>query len=179
MWKSQKLKHLDITIEDNLQSYFFERLEMFNKSLERPLGQEIIYYSAHVLYRYSDTHEYFEVDENGVKEKVLGIRLLELQHLSRGERKNGLKDIGDTSLCLLGVFSDSVQKKIIDESYYSNLGRTAYSQLNNLEPNYLDIPGFYKNLAREFGSVVSALSLFTRDFFNRESPLLIKKVSNS
>lgn len=168
----KSVQNTKIIIEDSLQSYFFESLDRFNNSLSIKLPIETIYYSSYVLNKYSISSEYFHSDGDGMREKVLGTGLLEASSLSLIERKFKLKDIGDTSLCLLGVFSDSVNKKILNENYYSKIGVTAYRQLNSLEPSFMDVPDFYHELSNHFSEVVRFLSLFTRDFFkkNNQSP---------
>ncbi len=138
---------------------------------------ETIYYSSYVLNKYSVSQNYFEESEGVLKEKILGLKLLESNQANSSERKEKLKDIGDTTLCLLGVFSDSVNKKILDEKYYANIGMTAYKQLNSIEPNYLDVPNFYENLSGRYFKIVEFLSIFTRDFFNSKDERNLLKVS--
>src|SRR3569833_2106776 len=48
---------------------------------------------------------------------------------SPDERVRQLKDVGDTSLYVSGVFQDSVQRKQVDLDYYIQMGGTAYSEL--------------------------------------------------
>lgn len=170
-------KNSSIIIEDSLQSYFFEHLDKFNRTLSNSLPIETIYYSSYVLNKYSSTANYFEKDQNGLRDKILGIKLLEVEQLSKAEKKAKLKDIGDTSLCLLGVFSESVNKKILDESYYAQVGISAYTKLNSIEPNYMDVPDFYRSLSAKYLSVVELLSVFTRDFFKTKTDNRILKVS--
>lgn len=173
-----KKTNSQIIIENSLQSYFFEKLSKLNDALANKLPMETVYYSSYVLNKYSLSEDFFEIVDNKVSEKVLGRMLLESQQVDKNQRREVLKEVGDTTLCLMGVFSDSINNKILDESYYVNLGVTAYDQLNSLNPSYMDIPDFYKKLSTSFRDVVRILTIFTDDFFDKEKRyLLFNKVS--
>ena len=161
-----KTDEKQIFIEDSLQNYFFENLSQLNATLSAPLPEETIFYSSQVLNTMAKSANFFEILENGeIREKMLGVKFLESWQLPKGEQKSELKDIGDTSMCLCGVFTDNISNKIVDQSYYIKLGRTAYSKLNALEPDFLGISNFYMGLSEQFETIVNILSLFTRDFF--------------
>ena len=159
-------KNNKIFIEDSLQCYFFEHLSQLNGTIKRPLPQETIFYSSQVLNNMAVSSNFFEILENGeVREKMLGFQFLKSCQLSKIEQKSKLKDIGDTSMYLCGVFTESLSKKIVDQSYYIKLGQTAYAKLNTLEPDFLGIEHFYQDLSQQLKTVVEVLALFTRDFF--------------
>ena len=161
-----KTKKQQIFIEDSLQCYFFESLAQFNASLSVPLPQEIVFYSSQVLNAMAISTNFFHTSESGeMQEKMLGVKFLEARRLPRGEQKSELKDIGDTSLCLCGLFAKNLERKIVDQSYYMQLGRTAYLNLDALEPDFLGLSNFYLGLSGRFETVVGILALFTRDFF--------------
>ena len=168
-----KTDEKQIFIEHNLQNYFFENLSRFNATLSTPLTEETIFYSSQVLNTMAKSDNFFEILENGeIREKMLGVKFLESWQLPKGEQKSELKDIGDTSMCLCGVFTDNLSNKIVDQSYYIKLGRTAYSKLNALVPDFLGIPNFYKGLSEQFETIVHILSLFTRDFFKDQQCII-------
>ena len=140
-----------IFIEDSLQCYFFENLSQLNGVIKNPLPLEIIFYSSQVLNAMAVSSNFFEILDNGkIQEKMLGVKFLQSFQLSRGEQKSELKDIGDTSMCLCGVFAENLSKKIVDYDYYIKLGKAAYSKLDALEPNLLGISHF---LSRPFGAI--------------------------
>ena len=155
-----------IFVEDSLQCYFFEHLGQLNEAMEAPLPLEIIFYSSQVLNAMAISSNFFEILEDGaVREKVLGLKLLESCQLSKGEQKSELKDIGDTSMCLCGVFTENLSNKIVDQNYYIKLGQTAYLKLDALEPDFLGVSHFYLGLSERFEVIVQVLALFTRGFF--------------
>ena len=149
----------DIITVPSLQSYFYESLCEVNNTSLCPVLNEALFYSSDVLDKFSHSAEYYEYSEGRVKEKILGEMFLEAQLKSLEEQKRIYKDIGDTSLILCGYFSESINKKIVDKSYYKNLGVTAYQRLNSVVPTVLDVPSFFKVMASSFDAVTGLISI--------------------
>jgi len=141
-----------IILSGNLQGFFFDGLSELNKKSLCPIPESIIYYSSDVLDKFALSEDFFETSDGKVREKILGMKLLEASSYTSQEQKKIYKEIGDTSLILCGYFSESINKKIVDVQYYSKIGRMAYSHLNNVTPRFLDIPHFYGMVATCFGS---------------------------
>lgn len=154
-------------IENSLQSYFYTQLQEFNEKSLEPLPNETIYYSSLVMDKFGDAGKYFETIEGKVRDKVLGIKLLEASQMTREKKKRTLKDIGDTALLICGFFSDSLNKKIIDTKYYQELGQTAYRHLNSEVPSAYDIPSFFKILSFRFDQVTTVMSLVSEKTLNQ------------
>lgn len=173
-----------IILSPSLKAYFFESLSTINNESSCPIPQSLIYYSSDLLERLSLSKNYFEVQEGKVKEKILGLKLLESSELPVSEQVKVLRDVADTSLIVSSYFSDSIKKKFVDESYYVQVGKNAYERLNNLSPQYLDIPSFYHMLATSFdrvGWLLKKLSIETFKSQNKSSfdeiSFLSRKVS--
>lgn len=148
-----------IVTATDLKSYFFQGLnELNNKSL-CPVPQETIFYSSVVLDRFALSATYFEFNEGRVREKILGMKLLEAGSLPLESQKRTYQEVGDTALMLCGYFSESLNKKIVDLTYYAQLGKTAYGRLNNHLPRHLDVPDFYHVLASSFENVTTLINL--------------------
>ncbi len=161
----------------NLKAYFFEGLnELNNKSL-CPVPQETIFYSSVVLDRYALSDSYFEFNEGRVREKILGMKLLEAGTLPLDAQKRTYQEVGDTALMLCGYFSESVSKKLVDLSYYAQVGKTAYGRLNAFAPRHLDVPDFYSVLASSFENVTSLISMLaSKDKFEDPRQKIFEKV---
>lgn len=159
-----------IHLEHSLQAFFFDRLSDINKKSTRPVPSEMIYYSSLVMDRYADSSNYFAMEDDGsIKEKVLGIKLLEASQKNGRQKQMELKEIGDTALVLCGFFSESVNRKITDISYYQSLGQSAYHQLNNIIPELYEMPDFYLNISRGFQSLMNLLSIISSQFLSDRS----------
>lgn len=148
-----------IILEANLKGYFFEGLVELNKKSLCPVPESIIYYSSDVLDKFSLSKNFYDMNEGKVREKILGLKLLEASHMSREDQKRVYKEVADMSLLFCGYFSASVNKKIIDTHYYSQIGKMAYGQLNNVAPSFLDIPSFYGMIATCFESMTTLMSM--------------------
>ncbi len=161
-----------IVLETSLQVFFFDHLQEFNKKSITPLTNETIYYSSIVMNNFSESSRLFEQVENKSREKLLGIKLLESSQYSKEKQKSILKDIAETSLFVCGFFADSLNKKIIDQKYYEDLGKIAYQRLNAFSPSYYDIPSFYNKMARHFSDVTLLMSLVSKKYSADSDPAM-------
>lgn len=148
-----------IILSSNLQGYFFDGLIELNKKSLCPVPESVLYYSSEVLEKHALSSDFFEISEGKVREKILGIKLLEATQLSRVEQKKVFREVGEMSLLVCGYFAESVNKKLVDTNYYAQLGKMAYGNLNNIAPSFLDIPSFYKLVATCFESLTTLLAI--------------------
>jgi hypothetical protein len=148
-----------LILSTSLRGFFFEGLNDLNKRSLCPVPDAIIYYTSDVLDKFALSESFFDISEGKVRHKVLGMKILEASQLSRDEQRKVYKEVADMSLLTCGYFSESVNKKIVDKSYYSQLGKMAYSQLNNVSPSFLDIPSFYQMFATCFEPMTTLLML--------------------
>ncbi len=163
----------------NLQGYFFEGLLEINRNSICPLPESIIYYSSNVLDKFALSEHLFEIQEGKVRDKILGTKLLEATQLNRDDQMRVYKEVADTSLIVCGYFSESVNRKIVDTSYYAQLGMMAYEHLNNVLPAFLDIPCFYHMVATSFGHVTNLMTILaSKERAGSQNELLFKKMMN-
>jgi hypothetical protein len=148
-----------IILTTNLKGFFFEGLSELNKKSICPVPESIIYYSSDVLDKFALSEDFFETTDGKVREKILGMKLLEASLHNREEQKKIYKEVADMSLLVCGYFSESVNNKIVDTQYYAQLGKMAYSHLNNVTPRFLDIPHFYGMVATCFESLTTLMTL--------------------
>ncbi len=166
-----------IILAANLQGYFFDGLLQLNRKSLCPIPESILYYSSDVLDKFALSQDYFEIQEGRVREKILGTKLLEASQLERVEQKRVYKEVADMSLIVCGYFSPSVNRKIIDANYYSQIGKTAYGHLNQMIPAFMDIPCFYSMLATSFESLTTLISLLAeKNRTGQENNLLFRKI---
>ncbi len=169
-----------IITSSNLQGFFFEGLNELNKKSLCPIPESIIFYSSEVLDKFALTQDFFEVtDEGKIRQKILGMKLLEAMQMSREEQKRTYKEVADMSLLVCGYFSESVNKKIVDTHYYAQLGKMAYGHLNNVSPSFLDIPSFYGMVSTCFESMTTLMSNFaSKNRYGSDHELLFKKLNS-
>ena len=153
-----------ITLAQELQPFFFDQLDQINKKSTTAVGQEFIFYLSWILDYYAAGEVFFEITNGKMEDKVLGLKLLSLKDMAKTEQIKTLKDVGDTSLVLCGVFGASLENKLISESYYHQLGRTAFTQLDALCPEWFNIPSFYRLVANQFEKLILLLRLAAQNF---------------
>lgn len=157
MQEGQNSKNIILTA--NLKGFFFEGLSELNKKSICPVPESIIYYSSDVLDKFALSEDFFETADGKVREKILGMKLLEASLHNREDQKKIYKEVADMSLMVCGYFSESVNKKIVDTQYYAQLGKMAYSHLNTVTPRFLDIPHFYGMVATCFESLTTLMTM--------------------
>ena len=150
---------LEVVWGASLQGYFFEELKKINEKSSRPLPEKTIIYSSWVMSNLGESEKYFDTREGKVQEKVLGVKLMESGQMPVEQRKRVLWDIGDTSLLLCGYFFKSVSNKIVDISYYRELGKMAYRRLDAIVPEMYDTTAFFKVLAELFDDMTAVISI--------------------
>lgn len=166
-----------IILSASLKGFFFEGLNDLNKKSLCPVPESVIYYSSNVLDKFALSSDFFETSEGKVREKILGTKLLEATQMSREEQKKIYKEVGDMSLLVCGYFSESVNKKIVDTHYYAQLGKMAYSHLNHVIPNFMDIPSFYGMVSTCFESLTTLMMILASKNRNPvDNNLIFKKL---
>jgi hypothetical protein len=177
MERRRSIMQNKIILSTNLKGFFFDGLTELNKKSLCPVPQSIIYYSSDVLDKFTLSQDFFETSEGKIREKILGMKLLEATQLTREEQKRVYKEVGDMSLMVCGYFSESVSKKIVDTQYYAQLGKMAYSHLNNVTPTFLDIPSFYGMVATCFESMTTLMTILaTKNRTGEENNLIFNKI---
>ena len=94
-----------IILQTNLKGYFFDGLNSLNKKSLCPVPESVIFYSSDVLDKFALSQDFFEVSEGKVREKILGMKLLEATQFTRDEQRRVYKEVGDMSLMICGYFS--------------------------------------------------------------------------
>lgn len=169
-----------IITASTLQGFFFEGLNELNKKSLCPVPESIIFYSSDVLDKFALSQDFFEIYEGKVREKILGLKLLEAMQMSREDQRRTYKEVAEMSLLVCGYFSESVNKKIVDTNYYAQLGKMAYGHLNSMGPTFLDIPCFYSMVSTCFEATTMLMANFAlRNRTGNENEMIFRKVLKS
>jgi hypothetical protein len=108
--------------------------------------------------------------------RALGPELLAASRLDPVHRSVRLRDVGDTTLFLTGIFLDHIEAKPAATEYYFSIGRTAYGRLAELAgtsgalavhaPTFAELSGRFV----EFVRVLSAIA--DRELFSGSERLM-------
>ena len=160
----------------SLTQFFFKTLTEVNHRSVCPVPEELILYSSQVLDQYALSENFYQINGGKVNEKVLGMSYLEAHTMSPIDRKRTYKDIGDSVLVQLGLFSDRVKSKAVNESYYIDLGRSSYEKMGRLNCSFYDIPNFYLQLSTSFEYLIKLLMIMNeKNKFNSFEDYLIEQ----
>lgn len=113
-----------------------------------------------------------------IDDAPLGLKLLESVSAEPRERREKLREVGDTSLFVSGFWTESFARKMVDVEYYIGLGGTAYGELAKTGSGWSRDPygGVYETLAENFARFVEVLMLVSRRLLPPTSPRDIIKL---
>lgn len=173
MTDSHKNTPKKLILNESLQSFFLDSLTEQNKKSLRPVPAEALYYSSEVLNDFVNPAKFFELNDEGkVRQKILGLKLLEAYQFTVSEQKRMYKDVGESALILCGMFNESVNRKILDINYYHNVGKEAYGRLNSIEREAYNRQEFYDLIADCFATLTTLINRVANIHSKHEERLL-------
>lgn len=141
-----------------------------------PLAYE---YLVKLLTHYITTENLFdETSESGRRTRsTLAELYLKAMNAEPANRIELLKKLGDTSLYISGFFGESLNRKIIDISYYVNMGETAFHSLSISvsEEAYCSL---YREFSKQFVQYMDVLSHISKQGLSCPNSNLLKLYEN-
>jgi hypothetical protein len=96
--------------------------------------------------------------EPGYDETPLALLYVRAMESSRFDRARLLRTLGDAALFVSGFFADSLQRRLVDLSYYRTLGGQAYARLSR-QDGWLEYDSqVFGELAQRFGEFADVLA---------------------
>jgi len=147
--------------ETNLVEYFRSSIDdaLTNQNIE--VEPETARYLVNILSFFSRTDNLYPRDADGCQSKPLALMYAEAtEEQSSDARFQALRRLGDLSLFICGVFSDSLNRKVVDVDYYAAMGGGAYAYLSgDLHASRLRTLGeIFSELADKFSDCVDVLA---------------------
>ncbi len=157
----------NIITKKSIQEYFFDSVNAAVKNQQIDTSDEIICYLVNVLTSFSRSEDLFEYSEEGVTLKPLALMYTDaLSESLLAERIRILQKLGDTALFISGVFSDSLNNRLVDVDYYIAMGGNAYSYLSDsMRHHYRKASAqpIFEELTNKFVDFVDVLSEVTEN----------------
>ena len=157
----------NIITKKSLQEYFFDSVNAAVKNQQVETSDEIIYYLVNLLTSFSRSEDLFQYNEDGVSLKPLALMYTDaLSETALAERIRILQKLGDTALFISGVFSDSLNNRLVDVDYYIAMGGNAYSYVSDSMRSYYRnnaVQPLYEELTNKFVDFVDVLSEVTEN----------------
>jgi hypothetical protein len=152
---------MDVLVEDNLFSFFFDQVRSAREVRGTDVREHTEFYLVSLLTHFGRSPNLFEVNGERVDERPLAIRLLESRRSgSTGNRLRDLKQLADSTLYVLGFFSQSLRRSTVNMRYYAGLAESAYGDLAVItrgRASGVDDSAF-SELSHRFGDCVEIIS---------------------
>ena len=149
--------------EKNLRHFFQESVHQALKNQHLQAQEYTIVYLVNLLTTFSRSENLFELEpaSGGLALKPLaGFYNDAINAQSGFERDLALQRMGDVALFIAGIFSQSLQKKLVDIDYYVNMGGNAYAHLADIKQRKLNgaaLGDIFSELSDKFVGFVDVL----------------------
>jgi hypothetical protein len=111
-------------------------------------------------------------DRGDLFDPPLGIDFLQAMQLPTHQRAGKLRRVADTALFVSGVFSDSLERRLVGADYYAALGRAAYGHLSS-DAGRSALAESFEELAGRFPQFVRVLAeISDQELFRRHEDTL-------
>ena len=95
-------------------------------------SDETVIYLVNLLTTFTHTQALYEKTADGLQLKPLAMLYADAVAATSTEERNlALKRLGDVALFISGVFTDSLNRKMVDVDYYIAMGGNAYGYLSD------------------------------------------------
>ncbi len=173
---SENAPELLIT-DKSVQEYFQDSISDALENQRIEAAQETVFYMVNLLATFIRSEELFERTPDGVILKPLADFYAEaVECPTTAEQHRTLRRLGDVALFISGVFSHSLNRKLVDVDYYVAMGGGAYSYLSgalrgNAGANTLT--EIFEELSSKFVDFVDVLGeVSERAHFNNSADIM-------
>ncbi len=117
--------------ETSIGEYFQQSVDGALNRLGVGAATETAHYLVNLLTTFLHTEQLYERTEEGLEFKPLAMHYARaLGEETQEGRNRALQRLGDVALFVAGVFSDSLNRKLVDVDYYVAMGGSAYAHLS-------------------------------------------------
>lgn len=151
----------NLITETSIQEYFKSSVTDALDNQHVKAGDDAVYYVVNLLTSFTRAEELFERTPEGVMIRPLASLYADaIQGATADARNRALRRLGDIALFMSGVFSQSLNRRIVDLDYYVSMGGTAYGHLSDsLRGSYHGhgLSNMFEELANKFVAFVDVL----------------------
>ncbi len=146
----------------NVFEYFHAQVETTLHNQRVQVADHTATYLVNLLAGFADPRKLFSTTPEGLDLKLLAFQYADAVNAEGAQQRNyALKRLGDMALFIAGVFSGSLNRKLVDVDYYIAMGCAGYRELHH----YLSarLAGAHSvdpfgELAAKFGALVDVLA---------------------
>ena len=146
-----------LIVETNVTGFFQGLVSDAVENQQVDVSDETVCYVVNLLSSFAHSDTLFEHTSEGPMIRPLALLYGEaLEAPSREVRNHALKRLGDVALFISGIFSDSLNRKVVDVDYYITMGGNAYGSLSS-ESRQLARWHAFSSIFNELGSKFAML----------------------
>lgn len=146
----------------NVREHFRESVHSALSHQRVEAGEDTVYYVVNLLAYFTYAENLFSPTVEGVDLKPLALIYADAVEASSMEERHGaLKRLGDVALLISGLFSSSLNRKVVDVDYYMAMGGSAYAHLSDISRGTVRGRAFcaiFGELSDKFPSFVDVLT---------------------
>lgn len=117
----------------NVREHFRDSIHSALSHQKVDAGEDTVYYVVNLLAHYTHAENLFSRTAEGVDLKPLALIYAEAVEAGSAEQRHAaLKRLGDVALLISGMFSSSLNRKVVDVDYYIAMGGSAYACLSGI-----------------------------------------------
>ena len=150
-----------VIAQTNVQEYFHQAVTRALEHQHIEAAEETVFYIVNLLAHFSRSERLFTETEDGIFVQPLSELYAEaLEAPSLEVQTRSLRRLGDVALLISGIFSDSLNRKLVDVDYYIAMGGGAYGHLAELIRDSLQgraLGGIFRELSHKFADFVDVL----------------------
>lgn len=142
----------------NINGHFYEALSLAAHNQKLAASEASLSYLVNLLSMFLRSEALFVETPDGKHIQALALVYADAVHAKKESiRQKCLRRLGDVSLFISGMFSNSLRRKPVDVDYYIAMGGAAYSYLaDNPKAEHLDT-GVFDELSNKFSQFVDLL----------------------
>ncbi|MGQ0656909.1 MAG: hypothetical protein ACT4NU_02265 [Chromatiales bacterium] len=161
----------------DVREYFHYEVHQAIDKQHVAASAEATCYVVNLLTTFLHTDRLYEHTPDGRRIKALALMYGEALEAPTAEaRHNLLRRLADVALFISGVFSDSLNRNVVDVDYYVAMGGSAYAYLSDNVPRWMSgraLHGIFSELSDKFQQFVDVLNeVSERAHLNSDSDVL-------
>lgn len=155
--------HTTVITAPDVREYFRDQVHSALENQHVEVDTQTTNYLVNLLTTFVDSKQLFEQSEDGPELRPLALHYLDAVGAPNSESSGAaLKKLGDVALFISGVFSGSLNRKVVDVDYYIAMGCAAYGRLHELMVGLRaqSVASVFAELAAKFPALVDVLAEF-------------------
>jgi hypothetical protein len=146
----------------SVREYFRDSVTAALSNQNVRAAEDTVYYVVNLLACFTRAEKLFSGTPDGTVLQPLALIYAEaVEAANPEERQHRLRRLGDVALVIAGLFSSSLNRKVVDVDYYIAMGGTAYGclcDLNRGSARGRVFYGIFEELSKKFQAFVEVLS---------------------